>query len=113
MIVENLNLNRLIECRKKSGLTKQEIARRINVAQPTYVRYESGERKPSIHVLRDIAAVLGTSAAYLTGETKSKKPDSILIQSQDEPELYDLVIECRDFDSEKLGRVLKYCQKIK
>ena len=37
-----LNCERLIQCRKKMGITKQEAAKRMNMSQPAYLRYESG-----------------------------------------------------------------------
>ena len=33
-----LNKQRLIECRKKLGLTKQEVSKRMQLAQPSYNR---------------------------------------------------------------------------
>ena len=60
-----LNCERLIQCRKKMGITKQEAAKRMNMSQPAYLRYESGTRTPSIHVINSMANVLNTSAGFL------------------------------------------------
>ena len=49
MNTTTLNRERLIECRKKLGITKQQAAIRMQLSQPAYLRYESGERTPSIH----------------------------------------------------------------
>ena len=40
------------------GITKQEAAKRMNMSQPAYLRYESGTRTPSIHVINSMANVL-------------------------------------------------------
>ena len=48
---DTLICKRLSECRQKMGITKQEAAKRMQMSQPTYLRYESGERSPSIHVI--------------------------------------------------------------
>ena len=58
-----LDRNRLIACREKLGITKQEAAKRMQLSQPAYLRYESGERSPSIHVIQMMANVLATSTA--------------------------------------------------
>ena len=34
-----LNRERLIECRKKLGITKQQAAIRMQLSQPAYIRY--------------------------------------------------------------------------
>ena len=47
-----LDRKRLIKCREKLGITKQEAAKRMQMSQPAYLRYESGERTPSIHVIQ-------------------------------------------------------------
>ncbi|MGN0385319.1 MAG: helix-turn-helix domain-containing protein [Lachnospiraceae bacterium] len=38
--------NRLIACREKLGITKQEAAKRMHLSQLAYLRYESGEHSP-------------------------------------------------------------------
>ena len=63
------------ECRKKLGITKQQAAIRMQLSQPAYLRYESGERTPSIHVIYYMAHILGTSADYLTGKTDDPAPN--------------------------------------
>ena len=52
-----LNIKRLIECREKNGITKMEAAKRMQLSQPAYLRYESGERTPSIQAINVIANV--------------------------------------------------------
>ena len=86
-----LDRNRLIACREKLGITKQEAAKRMQLSQPAYLRYESGERSPSIHVIQIMADVLATSAAYLTGKSDNPNPDSYLIKSETDPQLFFLI----------------------
>ena len=75
MNTTTLNRERLIECRKKLGITKQQAAIRMQLSQPAYLRYESGERTPSIHVIYYMAHILGTSADYLTGKSDDPTPN--------------------------------------
>lgn len=56
---------RLIRCREQLSITKQEAAKRMQLSQPAYLRYESGTRTPSIHTIQTMADVLDTSVEYL------------------------------------------------
>ena len=107
-----LDRTRLINCRKKLGITKQEAARRMQMSQPAYLRYESGERTPSIHVIQVMADVLDTSVAYLTGQTDNPNPDSYLIKLETEPELFQLIEKYRDSDIKTRDRLLTYLREI-
>ena len=90
-----LDRNRLITCREKLGITKQEAAKRMQLSQPAYLRYESGERSPSIHIIQIMADVLGTSTAYLTGNTDNPNPDSYLIKHDLDPQLFLFIFSLR------------------
>ena len=107
-----LNLQRLTECREKAGLSKRETAKRINVSQPAYVRYENGTRIPSIQVITAIANVLNTSVAYLTGESNLDAPDLILINKNTSPTLFEIVESCKDYDKDKLKQLKKYIDSL-
>ena len=112
MNTPTLNRERLIECRKKLGITKQQAAIRMQLSQPAYLRYESGERTPSIHVIYYMAHVLGTSADYLTGKTDDPNPSSYLINADNEPELFSLIEIYRTSDSNTKERISSYFHKL-
>ncbi|MBV1917581.1 MAG: XRE family transcriptional regulator [Sphingomonadaceae bacterium] len=61
---------RLDLLRKKAGLSRNELARRTGVSQPTISRLISGETK-STSALMELARELETTPAYLTGETEN------------------------------------------
>ena len=107
-----LNRERLIECRKKMGITKQQAAIRMQLSQPAYLRYESGERTPSIHVIYYMAHILGTSADYLTGKSDDPKPNCHYIYEVETPELFSLVEKFNNCDSDTQKRLLAYFQMI-
>lgn len=107
-----LNCERLINCRKKLGITKQEAAKRMQMSQPAYLRYESGERKPSIQVIEFMAHILGTSVNYLVGQTDNPNPDSYLIKEHDESELFDFVATYIKSDADTQSRLLSYFHKL-
>lgn len=107
-----LNCQRLINCRKQLGITKQEAAKRMQMSQPAYLRYELGERKPSIHVIQFMAHILGTSVNYLIGKTDNPSPDSYLVKIENEPELFDLITTYVNSDTNTQNRLLSYFKKL-
>ena len=107
-----LNRERLIECRKKLGITKQQAAIRMQLSQPAYLRYESGERTPSIHVIYYMAHILGTSADYLTGKSDNSAPNCHYIFEEDKPELFSLIDKVKNCDSDTQKRLMTYFQKM-
>ena len=107
-----LNCERLIACRKALGITKQEAAKRMQMSQPAYLRYESGARTPSIHVIYYMAHILNTSADYLTGKTDNPTPNTYWVNADAEPELFTLVETYSKSDSGSKERLLSYFGKL-
>jgi len=112
MNTATLNRERLIECRKKLGITKQQAAIRMQLSQPAYLRYESGERTPSIHVIYYMAHILGTSADYLTGKTDNPAPNTYWVKANTEPELFSLVEMYSKSNAKTRERLLSYFSKL-
>lgn len=112
MNTTTLNCERLIECRQALGITKQEAAKRMLMSQPAYLRYESGERTPSIHVIYFMANVLGTSADYLTNKTDNPAPNAYWIDANTEPELFSLVETYNKCNTRNKERLLSYILKL-
>lgn len=112
MKTTTLNCERLISCRKKLGITKQEAAKRMNLSQPAYLRYESGERTPSIHVIFYMAHILGTSVEYLTGKTDNPTPTAYIIYEAENPDLFSLIEIYDTSNSTTKERLLTYLQDL-
>ena len=112
MNTTTLNRERLIECRKKLGITKQQAAIRMQLSQPAYLRYESGERTPSIHVIYYMAHILGTSEDYLTGKTDDPTPNCHFIFEKEKPELFSLIEKVKTCDADILKRLLAFSQRL-
>ena len=110
MNTTTLNRERLIECRKKLEITKQEAAIRMQLSQPAYLRYESGERTPSSHVIYYMAHMLGTSADYLTGKSDDPTPNCHYIYEVEKPELFSLIEKIKNCDSDTQKRLMAYLQ---
>lgn len=104
--------NRLIECRKRLGISKNEASKRIGVSQPAYLRYESGERTPSIQVIKEIAKVFHTSPDYLIGKTDSPNVDSYVITREENPELFLIIEKYYHSEEEQQKRILAYLKEL-
>lgn len=108
-----LNIQRLIACRKALGITKQEAAKRMQLSQPAYLRYEAGDRVPSIHVVHTMADVLNTSVDYLVGKTDDPARNQYQINAATEPVLFQLVECYKNGDEEIRGSLIAYLEKLK
>lgn len=106
-----LSTKRLAEQRNKFGITKLEAAKRMNLSQGTYVRYENGSRKPNYATINLMAHVLETTAEYLTGQTDDPSCDSITITKENDPVTYEIISEINNYDEYQLNRLLKYIRK--
>lgn len=62
---------RLETLRIQKGLTQEELARLINVSQPSYNAYERGKNKPSKNTQIQLAKVLKVSVDELMNGTQN------------------------------------------
>ena len=61
---------RLIEQRKLNKVTQRQLAEYLQIAQPSYIRYENGSAEPSLETLVKIADYFDVSVDYLLGRTE-------------------------------------------
>lgn len=61
---------RLIEQRKLNKITQRQLAEYLQIAQPSYIRYENGSSEPSLETLVKIADFFDVSVDYLLGRTE-------------------------------------------
>jgi transcriptional regulator with XRE-family HTH domain len=57
-------------------MTQRELAQAVNLSQRLVSSLETSDRTGSIGTWQKIAAVLGVSVGYLTGETELKDPEA-------------------------------------
>ena len=57
----------LIEPRKLHHLTQRQVAERLGIAQPSYIRYENGKAEPTLENLVKIADLYDVSIDFLCG----------------------------------------------
>lgn len=63
---------RLQKTRIMSGLTQEQLAKRLGISKQTISSYESNVKKPSIITARKLARVLNCSLDYLLGLENSE-----------------------------------------
>jgi len=66
--------NRLIETRKRLGLSQEDLAARIGTKGPAIGRYQRSKAQPTLEVATRLADALGVSLDYPTGRTNTE-PD--------------------------------------
>ena len=59
---------RLLECRKASKMTQQEVANLLGVAQPVYQRFERGIFECSYEQLYKLSEIFDVSIDFLLGK---------------------------------------------
>lgn len=64
---------RLLELRKESGMTQQQVANIIQTTLRQYQRFEKGEQKPGFDNLVKLADCFQVSMDYLAGRSESKE----------------------------------------
>ena len=63
----------IVEKRRESGLTQQQLAARLNVSFQAISKWETGASSPNIEILKDLASVLGVTAdEILAGSEKEE-----------------------------------------
>jgi transcriptional regulator with XRE-family HTH domain len=64
--------------RKEKGLSQPELAAESGLSKGSISNYERGERQPELDELVRLAVALGTTVAYLSGETDNPERDPVL-----------------------------------
>ena len=59
----------LYELRKQSTLTQQQVAKKLGITQPSYIRYEIGNSEPTLENLVKLADLFDVSVDYLLGRS--------------------------------------------
>ena len=65
---------RIMALRKGMRQSQERFGELVGMSQRTIAAWESGERRPSLPVLENVAAVLGVPVADLLGEDTKKQP---------------------------------------
>ena len=94
---------RLISLREKSGMSQQEISKRLGMARTTYASYEQGAREPDISMLNRLSEFHGVSLEWLVnGREKGMNA-----------ELEKMVEDIADFNEEDRQHIFYLIERLK
>lgn len=62
-------INKIRECRKRKGISQEELANKIGVKRAVISKYETGKISPRMEMIQKISYALGVSVYELVGET--------------------------------------------
>lgn len=99
---------RLTQLREERGLTKKEVAEKLNIDQTTYGKYELSKRQPDYDTLQKIASFYDVSTDYLLGRTDERQNYNINNTDSDwPPEAKVLFRDVKKLTPEQLELVTK------
>lgn len=61
---------RLLELRTQFGFTQRDMAQKLSISQPSYIRYEIGGSEPTQENLCKIADIFEVTTDYLLGRSE-------------------------------------------
>ena len=74
---------RLLEARKKKGISQEELAEKLGTKGPVIGRYERDEMKPGIEAAAKISDILEVSLDWLVGHTDLELDKNMLHRIQE------------------------------
>ncbi len=75
--------SRLLQARKKKGISQEELAAQLGTKGPAIGRYERDEMKPSIEAASNMARILEVSLDWLVGNTDIELDTTTINRIQD------------------------------
>ncbi len=90
---------RLKELRKENKKTLQDMANILEISQPAYFKYESGENKPTIDNLIKLANYFNVSLDYLVGREFANEVGYL---TQTQKMLLQIINELTEYNQAKL-----------
>jgi transcriptional regulator with XRE-family HTH domain len=79
--MQDIFIKRLVELMEEKDMSQIQLSKLIGTTNVTISRYISGERKPRIEILENIAEALDVSADYLLGISNVRKLPNSKINS--------------------------------
>lgn len=95
--------------RKNTGLTQEEVAKKLNIARTTYKNYENEDREPNFETLIKIAKLFNTTTDEILGhEIPYQINKSIFTEEQ-----LEIIEEIKTLDKEQCYKILAYIDGLK
>lgn len=101
---------RLRMARDKKGWKKSETARRLGIKLPTYLRYEDGDRMPSIELMLRAAEVYNRRVGWFFED--AEQVQVALVDSQIDPELRRILSEIPRHRQQAIAEVMPVVNQV-
>lgn len=102
--------------RKKAQLTQAQLAERLGVAMNTISRYESGERRPSIEVIQQIASALNVPASVFFDDMPETEANEYIadlaVKAQTSPALQKIIKLLNTLSAKQLLQVVLFLEAL-
>ena len=102
---------RLIDARKKAGLSVMDAAECLHLTRVGVNKYETGQTRPTWPVLRMLAFTYHTSVEWLCGETDDPSPDRVVIDADDSL-TGDLLVVFGKLDEDDRNGIVKLAKRL-
>ncbi len=109
-LIGKTEITQLKKIRQEKGYSQEEIAKKINISQSNYSKYELGKIEPNIELLIKLADIFNVSIDYLLGHQIYNKPAGEFYQLTDKQK--ELIPYIKNLDDGTCMRVLGYLDKI-
>ncbi|MBI4765329.1 MAG: helix-turn-helix transcriptional regulator [Deltaproteobacteria bacterium] len=102
---------RLQKAREESGMSQEELAKRLGCSQASLSYYELGKRRIYFNELEKISKILNRPFTYfLESNEKPKKDQNDLYHILKEPYLKEILLSAKTLKPEQRKSILEYIQ---
>lgn len=77
-------MNRIIELRKKAGLSQKELAKKAGVNQTAVSQWETGKTEPSFDAMAKLCSFFDVSFEYLLGRSDIRGRFNMTVEEENE-----------------------------
>ena len=76
--------SKIIDLRKQSGMSQEDMAEKLNVSRQTISRWEVGSSRPDAENLRQLSQLFGVTSDYLLNDDYTSDSDLTLVKNAEE-----------------------------
>lgn len=87
---------KLVQLRILSGMTQEQLSKKLNVSRSCIANYETGKKKPSEEIVQHIAKYFGVNAMHFYNSGNTKVPGKIILKRT--KEFIDAIAETEQLD---------------
>lgn len=90
--------NKIYKSRRKQGLTRADLSRKMHVSKTTIQKWEQGLTVPRREKIAELSKILGVSEAYLLGFSKFENESEFMNEAMDRGEIITALLDLHKKD---------------